>query len=82
MSLEFWAILSSISAISTSFIITKAIATSESNPTFPTFFYIHLPVYFIIMCYIGFFQGLLLASIVLLIATAGCAIYLSITDWW
>lgn len=82
MSLEIFAILASIYTISTSFIVTKAFATHESNPTFPTFFYIHLPHYFILCAYLGPTLGALAASGILSLFTFGCAIYLSITDWW
>ena len=80
MSLELLAILSSISAFATSFIITKAANTS---PRVPSFLYVHLPLYFMAFCYDRtMILGSLVASTYILIFTAGAAIYVWYNDLW
>jgi hypothetical protein len=77
MSLEFLAILATIFTFSTSFIYTKAFDTAP----LPAFLYIHIPFSFPLFAYFGL-PGLLIASVVLTVASIPVWIYVFYNDLW
>ncbi len=78
--MEVLAIVLIVLSLATSPIVTKA---GRLDVKVPSFLYFHLPLYAVALCYgPNYLLSLLIFAIILLIFTAGAAIYVQLNDLW